>query len=91
MASLRKLEERIAHIEERNRKVESDKAWETSYSRRALLVLFTYVAVGAYLHAIGVRDAWLHAIVPAFAFMLSTLTLPFFKRVWKRNRQRAQN
>ena len=73
---------RVRKIEERNRRVEADKAWETSYTRRFLLVLFTYLAIGLYLQAIGLPNAWLAAIVPSVGFMLSTLTLPFFKRVW---------
>jgi hypothetical protein len=76
------LERRVAVIELRNRKVEEDKAWETSYARRALVAVFTYFAIGAYLAAIGVADPWLNAIVPAAAFMLSSLTLPFFKKLW---------
>lgn len=82
MATAKELEERIRKIEERNKKVESDKAWETSYTRRGLLVLFTYLAIGFYLQAIAIPFAWLNAIVPAVAFMLSTLTLPFFKKQW---------
>ena len=85
MVSLKDLEQRLKKIEERNRKVEADKAWETSYTRRILLRIFTYVAIGAYLQVIGVQRPWLNAIVPAVAFMLSTLTLPFFKSVWLRN------
>lgn len=76
------LEERVEKIEQRNVKVESDKAWETSLTRRILLMLFTYLAVGLYLNAIGVDKWWLNAVIPSVAFMLSTLTLPFFKRVW---------
>ncbi len=76
------LEQRVRRLEERNSRVETDKGWETSYARRLLLTIFTYIAVGAYLQAIGVSNAWLHAIVPALAFMLSTLTLPFFKKMW---------
>ena len=86
MAGITALEKRIATIEQRNRKVEADKAWETSFARRGALVLFTYLAVGAYLAAIGVNDAWLNAIVPAVAFMLSTLTLPYLKKAWLKNR-----
>jgi len=33
------LKEEIEKIKERNKRVEADKAWETSYSRRALLLL----------------------------------------------------
>ena len=80
--NIKQLEKEIEKIKERNRKVEVDKAWETSYTRRILLVTFTYLAIGFYLQAINVPSPWLNAIVPAVAFMLSTLTLPFFKKIW---------
>lgn len=76
------IEARLVAIEKRNARVEADKAWETSFARRGLLALFTYLAIGIYFSAIGVPNPWLNAIVPAVAFMLSTLTLPFFKRMW---------
>ncbi len=82
MERLKELETRLKRIEERNKKVESDKAWELSYFRRFLLILFTYLAIGFYLQAVKIPQPWLNAIVPSVAFMLSTLTLPFFKRVW---------
>jgi len=87
MGGTRDLEKRVAAVEERNARVETDKAWETSLARRGALVLFTYLAVGAYLAAIGVPDAWLNAIVPAVAFMLSTLTLPYLKKIWLKRRK----
>ncbi len=75
----------LKEIKERNRKVETDKAWETSYTRKILLMIFTYLAIGIYLQVINVPSPWLNAIVPAVAFMLSTLTLPFFKKIWLRS------
>ncbi len=81
------LEQRVQKIEERNANVENDKAWETSWTRRALLVLFTYLAVSVYLFAIGVANPWLNGIVPAVAFMISTLTMPYFKRLWLKHRK----
>ena len=78
------LETRIQQIEERNKKVAADKAWETSWMRRLLLVLFTYLAIGVYLAIIKIERPWINAIVPAVAFMLSTLTLPLFKKWWLR-------
>ena len=74
--------QRLKNIEERNRRVEIDKQWETSYTRRSLLTLFTYLAIGVYLQVIEVQRPWINAIVPAIAFMLSTLTMPFFKKIW---------
>lgn len=82
MATINELKREIEYIKERNRKVESDKAWETSYSRRAILMIFTYAAIGLYLNALGLQKAWLSAIVPSIGFMLSTLTVPFFKKLW---------
>jgi len=81
------LEQRVQKIEERNRKVEDDKAWETSWTRRILLILFTYLAIGVYLWAIQIPKPWINAIVPAFAFMISTLTMPFFKKWWMKFRR----
>ena len=82
MQNLNEIKQEIEKIKERNKKVEMDKKWETSFVRRVLLVIFTYLAIGIYLRAINVSNPWLNAIVPAVGFMLSTLTLPFFKNVW---------
>lgn len=87
MATLEQLEKEIEKLKARNVRVEKDKEWETSYTRRCLLVLFTYLAIGIYLYIINVPDPWLNAIVPAFAFMLSTLTLPFFRKIWLKRRK----
>jgi hypothetical protein len=88
MSSLQQLENRIATIEKRNKKVEMDKVWETSWSRRILLILFTYIAIGFYLNAIKINNPWLNAIVPSVGFLLSTLTLPFFKKLWEKYMKR---
>jgi len=78
------LEERVKKIEQRNAVVECDKAWETSYIRRGLIVVFTYLAIAIYLKYIVGIDPWINAIVPAVGFLLSTLSLPFFKSLWGR-------
>lgn len=76
------LEKEIVGLKERNKRVEADKAWETSYTRRVLLAIFTYLAIALYLNVIEVPNPWLNAIVPSLGFLLSTLTLPFFKSLW---------
>lgn len=82
MTSLKQLESEVEKIKQRNKSVETDKAWERSTERRAILMLFTYLAVALYLNAIGITNAWLSAIVPTIGFWLSTLTLPAFKQLW---------
>lgn len=82
MTSIKELENRIQQLENRNKKVEGTKSWEISFSRKVVLIVFTYLAIGIYMYAVNLPDPWLNAIVPAFAFMLSTLTLPFFRKIW---------
>ena len=76
------LEQRVKKIEDRNRRVEIDKAWETSLTRKVLIALFTYLSIALYLKFIVGIDPWINAIVPTVGFLLSTLTLSFFKSLW---------
>jgi hypothetical protein len=82
MPSLNELSREIQAIKERNRKVESDKDWETSKTRKFIIAMFTYLAIALYMQAISLPMPWVNAIVPTAGFLLSTLTLPFFKKIW---------
>jgi len=82
MATLAQLEKEIAHIKERNRKVEADKAWETSWARRIAIVALTYAVTSIVFASIGVPKPFENALVPTVAFLLSTLTLEAFKNMW---------
>jgi len=82
MTDLLDLEKRIEKIELRNKKVETDKAWETSFTRKILIAVFTYLAIALYLKFIVGISPWINAIVPTVGFLLSTLTLPLFKKLW---------
>ena len=75
----------IELIKERNKRVETDKAWETSKTRRAIIALMTYLIIVIFLYVIGVPEPWFVALVPTIGYVLSTLTLPFFKRFWLKN------
>jgi len=87
--NMENLEQKIQKIEERNQRVEVDKAWETSWTRRILLTIFTYLAIGVYMWTIEIARPWLNAVVPAVAFMLSTLTMPLFKKLWLKNKEKS--
>ncbi len=87
MDEIKDLERRVEIIESRNKKVETDKAWETSYPRRVLLIIFTYFSIGLYMSAISVNSPWLNAIIPSLGFLLSTLSLPYFKSLWLKKRK----
>ena len=72
----------IESIKERNARVEADKAWEVSVTRRVIIALITYLVVGFYLNLLGISNPWLNALVPPAAYILSTLSLGYIKRVW---------
>ena len=76
------MKKEISAILERNRRVEADKAWETSKTRRAIIAAITYAVAAYLLIAINAPNPFLNALVPAAGFILSTLTLPFVKEQW---------
>lgn len=84
MSTIKQLETRIETIEKRNAAVECDKSWEISTFRRILLMIFTYVSMSLYMYAINLPHPWLNAVIPTIGFLLSTLTMPFFKAYWKK-------
>ncbi len=77
------LESRISAIEDRNIRVTSDKAWETSWTRKISILLMTYVILGIYMKLLGVDKWYLHALVPTSGYFLSTLALPIIRTVWQ--------
>ena len=82
MATIEDLQNEIAEIKKRNRRVEADKAWETSCSRKIIIQLLTYIVVVLFFYFAGLPKPFINAIVPAVAFVLSTLTIPLFKKWW---------
>ncbi|MFZ6036082.1 MAG: hypothetical protein ACOYUK_02975 [Patescibacteria group bacterium] len=82
MPTIEQLEQEINQIKERNQKVEADKAWETSLARKLIILVLTYVVIVIFFYIAKLPRPWINAIVPAVAFVLSTLTLSLFKRVW---------
>ena len=48
------LEEEIKKIQERNKRVELDKAWETSWTRKICICILTYIVVVAYSYIIKI-------------------------------------
>jgi peptidoglycan/LPS O-acetylase OafA/YrhL len=85
MATIKQLEGQIQELQFRNRRVEADKAWETSIARKVLIVFITYILIVIFFYSTNLPNPWINAIVPSLAFVLSTLTVPFCKKLWLRN------
>jgi hypothetical protein len=74
----------IDQIKERNRKVELDKKWETSWIRRLCICVLTYFVVVVYSYTINkFSSVWLSSVVPVLGFMLSTLSLRLVRNFWE--------
>lgn len=79
----------IDAILERNIRVEADKAWETSKTRRACIAGITYIVASFFMWRIGVVDPLINALVPTGGYVLSTLSLSFVKRWWMHSRMKS--
>ena len=79
------IEKEINDIKERNKRVEKDKAWETSWTRRICIMVLTYIVVIAYSYIIKKYDNILFSsLVPVIGFTLSTLSLKLVRKIWEK-------
>ena len=82
----------IEDILKRNNRVELDKAWETSRTRRSIVAFLTYLTAAIFLKLIGNDAPFLNALVPFGGYLFSTVSLPFVKHWWvKRHLENNDN
>lgn len=81
------LEKEIENIKNRNKRVELDKAWETSFTRKICIMILTYIVVVIYSYIIKKLDnIFLSSLVPVIGFFLSTLSLNIIRKIWEKNK-----
>ncbi len=79
------LEKEILEIKERNKRVELDKRWETSWTRKICICILTYIVVIIYSNMINkFTNVALSSLVPVIGFILSTLSLKLIRSVWEK-------
>lgn len=79
------LEKEIEQIKQRNKKVELDKKWETSFTRRICICILTYIVVVIYSYLIRYFDnIFLSSLVPVIGFTLSTLSVKYIRKIWEK-------
>lgn len=84
----KEIEKEILKIKERNKRVELDKAWETSLARRICICILTYIVVVIYSIVINKNTSiWLSSLVPVIGFTLSTLSLKLVRNIWEKNKK----
>lgn len=79
---LMSVDEELEMIKDRNRRVEANKAWETSKTRAVLVALITYFVMILVMHALKVENPFISAIIPTLGFLLSTLSVNSVKNFW---------
>ena len=61
----KELQEEVEKIKERNKRVELDKKWETSLTRKCFIAILTYIVVVCYSSIISrVSNVFLSSLVP---------------------------
>lgn len=82
---MEELKKELEEIKERNKRVELDKKWETSYTRKICICMLTYVVVLIYSNMISKsNNIFLSSLVPVIGFFLSTLSLKLMRKVWEK-------
>jgi polyferredoxin len=84
MTDIEEIKKELNEIKARNKRVEVDKAWETSWTRKLLILILTYIVIVIFFSVSKLGNPFVNAIVPTIGFFLSTLTIPFFKGWWIR-------
>ena len=83
---MEELKKEIEEIKLRNKRVELDKKWETSYTRKICICILTYIVVVIYSTVISKsNNIFLSSLVPVIGFTLSTLSLKLIRKIWEKN------
>lgn len=80
--SLEKIAQEIDQLKDRNKRVDVNKAWETSKTRKVLILALTYVIVVIFFFVAQLPNPFINAIVPSLGFFLSTLSVSVVKDWW---------
>ncbi len=62
--------------------MEREKAWETSWTRRLMIAVLTYLTASLFLWTVGNLTPLLQSLVPTGGYLLSTLSIPWVKKYW---------
>lgn len=83
MDELKLLKKDIEEIKRRNKRVELEKAWETSITRKCTIIFLTYLIMVMLFTIIKVEKPFINAIIPTLGYFLSTLSIGVIEKKWK--------
>lgn len=79
---IQQLKQAIIEIQERNKRVELGKAWETSVFRKLCIVILTYFVMTIFMWSLGNDKPYINSVIPTLGFVLSTFSLNPLKSIW---------
>ncbi len=82
MNELDELKKEVADIKTRNARVEQDKSWEISSTRKVTIAILTYIVIVLFFFVSKLGNPFINAIIPTLGFLLSTLSISIFKNWW---------
>ncbi len=87
--TIQSLDQRLSNIEEMTQKLvlidkyyQLQTAWEKSAMRTILIAITTYILSAIFLYILNFQYFYINAVLPTVGFMLTTLSIPFIKRIW---------
>ncbi len=82
--TLKSLQSQINELKNRNLKVDANKAWETSKTRKTAIMISTYMTIAIFFVYTNAPNPFTSAIVPTLGFLLSTLALDWIRKIWEK-------
>lgn len=86
-AELKKLWQEIEAIKARNRRVEADKAWETSKTRNVFIAVVTFILAYVLMLLINEEQPVGKAFIGSLLYLFSTSTYGIIKKWWLSKRK----
>ena len=87
MSGLEELKQEIEAIKARNKRVEADKAWETSMTRNVFIAVSSFILVYIVMLLVKADNPFFNALVSAVTYLLSTLSYGALRSWWLRRRE----
>lgn len=85
---LETLKREVETIKERNRRVEADKAWETSKTRTTFVAISSFILIYIVMHLVNADHPFTNALISAVAYLLSTSTYGILKSWWLQRKEK---
>ena len=79
---VQQLSDEVAHIKERNQRVEADKAWELSRTRVGFIALTTYILIVGAMFLIKDDHPFLNATIATIGYLVSSASYNLLKKRW---------